>query len=351
MQRSLWTALALLLCLSAPGFCQPVPASPQGNENITLIVMVTDKSGHPVPGLAQSDFTLLDNNHPAGVVAFHAFDGTAQAPDPPTEAIILFDTVNTGFEQVSYARQQVQNFLLQNGGHLPVPMAVYWFTNQGVEGSSESTSDGNALAAQLEATEGHLRSINRSAGAYGAIELFQLSTRMLTVIAGNEAKKPGRKLIIWAGPGWPMLDSPGINYSMKTQKSLFGQIVELSTVLREGHIALYSVSQGMPGEATFMYQSYLKGVKKVNQVSPPDLSLKVIAVQSGGLVVSPSNDLAASISTCMQDANVFYTLTFKPPPADGPNEYHELKVKLDKPGLTARTNTGYYNQPDREALP
>lgn len=351
MQRSLWTALTLFLCLSAPGFCQPVPASPQGNGNITLIVMVTDKSGHPVPGLAQSDFTLLDNNHPASIVAFHAFDGTAQAPDPPTEAIILFDTVNTGFEQVSYARQQVQNFLLQNGGHLPVPMAVYWLTNKGVQAWAQPTTDGNALATQLEATESHLRTINRSAGAYGAIELFQLSTRMLTAIAENEATKPGRKLIIWAGPGWPMLDAPGIDYSTKTQRSLFGQIIELSTVLREGHIDLYSVSQGMPGGATFLYQSFLKGVKKVNQASPADLSLKVIAVQSGGLAVPPTNDLAASISTCMQDAKVFYTLTFNPPPADGPNEYHELKVKLDKPGLTARTNTGYYNRPDREALP
>jgi hypothetical protein len=32
---------------------------------------------------------------------------------------------------------------------------------------------------------------------------------------------------------------------------------------------------------------------------------------------------------------------------DGPNEYHALEIKLGKPGLTARTRTGYYAQPER----
>ena len=47
----------------------------------------------------------------------------------------------------------------------------------------------------------------------------------------------------------------------------------------------------------------------------------------------------------MQDAGIYYSLSFEPPPADGPNDYHELKMRVDRPGLTARTNTGYYDQP------
>jgi len=37
------------------------------------------------------------------------------------------------------------------------------------------------------------------------------------------------------------------------------------------------------------------------------------------------------------DATAFYTLTFDSPPADHPNEYHSLLVKIGKSGLTART--------------
>jgi hypothetical protein len=38
-------------------------------------------------------------------------------------------------------------------------------------------------------------------------------------------------------------------------------------------------------------------------------------------------------------------LSFDPPRADRANEYHDLKVQVGKPGLVARTSTGYYNQP------
>ena len=46
-----------------------------------------------------------------------------------------------------------------------------------------------------------------------------------------------------------------------------------------------------------------------------------------------------------QDGGAFYTISFDPPRANTSSEYHELKVKIGKPKLTARTNTGYYNQP------
>jgi hypothetical protein len=51
------------------------------------------------------------------------------------------------------------------------------------------------------------------------------------------------------------------------------------------------------------------------------------------------------MDACAQDAKGFYTISFDPPKADHANEYHDLKVEIGKPGLTARTNTGYYNQP------
>jgi VWFA-related protein len=162
--------------------------------------VVTDKSGKPVPGLALTDFTLLDNNQPAKILSFHAYQAPAQKPDPPVEAILIFDTVNTTFDAVSYTRQQVENFLRANGGHLPLPVLLAWLTNDGIVAQPVPSVDGNALAAQLDAYEGRLRSITRAAGAYGAIERFQLSTHMLDQIARAEVDKPGRKLLIWAGP-------------------------------------------------------------------------------------------------------------------------------------------------------
>jgi VWFA-related protein len=333
---------------------RPLPSAPNSfhaDSTINLVVVVTDKSGRPVTGLDLPDFTLLDNNQPSKILSFHAYSGPVQQADSPVEAIVLFDTVNTTFDAVSYTRQQVENFLRLNGGHLAVPVSIAWLTNDGIEGPSEPSQDGNALAAQLDASEGRLRSITRSAGAYGAIERFQLSTNMLGTLVRSESDKPGRKLLIWAGPGWPMLDAPNIEISNKTQQALFGEIVQLSTMMRLAHIDLYSISQGMSGPETFLYQSFVKGVKKVQQANIPNLGLKVLAVQSGGLVLPPTNDVASAIKQCLQDADAFYTLSFEPPPADGPNQYHELKVRIGTPGLTARTNTGYYDQPEQPSAP
>ena len=78
-----------------------------------------------------------------------------------------------------------------------------------------------------------------------------------------------------------------------------------------------------------------------------NLGLQVFATQSGGRVFISDNDVAGEIATAVADANAFYILTFDSLPGDGPNEYHSLEMKLDKPGLKALTRTGYYAQPQR----
>jgi VWFA-related protein len=133
--------------------------------------------------------------------------------------------------------------------------------------------------------------------------------------------------------------------SAQGEQRIFNAIVDLSTTLREAHMAVYSVTLGQPQLGTYLYQDYVKGIKTAEKANPANLGLKVLAVQSGGQVIAPDNDIAGQIDRCIQDAGAYYAISFNPPPADKANEYHDLKVEVDKPGLSARTNTGYYNQP------
>ena len=75
------------------------------------------------------------------------------------------------------------------------------------------------------------------------------------------------------------------------------------------------------------------------------LALPVLAVQSGGLVVDEFTEISRSIEHCVEDARAFYTLSFDPPYAAQLDEYHDLKVQIEVPGLSARTTTSYYDQP------
>ena len=57
---------------ATPPALRPEPGATPAQGLIQLDVVATDKSGKPIAGLSQSDFTLLDNNHPASIVDFHA---------------------------------------------------------------------------------------------------------------------------------------------------------------------------------------------------------------------------------------------------------------------------------------
>jgi hypothetical protein len=47
----------------------------------------------------------------------------------------------------------------------------------------------------------------------------------------------------------------------------------------------------------------------------------------------------------MADTTAYYELSFNAPPPDRRNQYHTLQIKINQPGLTARTRTGYYAEP------
>ncbi|MGD0627714.1 MAG: VWA domain-containing protein [Terracidiphilus sp.] len=322
------------------------PAAPAAVEGrIHLDVVVTDRPGKPISGLALEDFTLEDNNLPVKILSFHAIEPASQLASHPVEVILLIDAVNEGFQTAARARVDILKFLRENGGHLGQPVSVFVLNSDGVKVLVQPSMDGNALAAQLDQSDSELRVIGRSGGMNGAFERYQLSIRAMTMIASNEVKRPGRKLLIWAGSGWPLLERPGAEISSQGQQEIFHEIVHLSTTMREAHMTVSSVSLGDPHLGTYLYEGYLKGVKTAERVNPANLSLKVLAIQSGGRALPPDYDLAGQIEICVQDAGPFYTISFDPPRADKPNEYHDLRVEIDKPGLTARTDTGFYNQP------
>jgi len=341
---------------SPPPQLQPQPAGPSlpppggTDRQITLDVQVTDRYGAPVRGLQKQDFTLMDDEQPKNILSFHAVDSaTGSTADPPVEIILVIDAVNASPETVAYERSEVKKFLRQNAGKLAQPVSLVIFTNTGTKIQEGSSRDGNALASLYDQYETGVRSITRSQGFYGAAERSDLSIKAVTSLVAYERAQPGRKLVIWFSPGWPMLSGPNIQLSDKNERQLFNSIVEASTGLRQARIALYSVDPlGLDdaGEIRISYyKEFLKGITSSSRALPGDLGLQVLAVQSGGRVFNSSNDLTGAIANCEADANAFYVLSFDAARADRANEYHSLGVTVDKPGITARTRTGYYAQP------
>jgi VWFA-related protein len=312
-------------------------------------VVVADKSGKPYPGLRQEDFILLDNKQPQRILSFQ--EGGAATADPPVEVILLVDQVNTSFTNVAVERNEIEKVLRQNGGQLALPVSTVFLADTGVAGTAASR-DGNAIVADMNRKQLGLRTIGRAQGIFGANERIQISLNALRQIAGYEAPRPGRKLVVWISPGWPFLAS-GMDQELATKRQkegLFNSIVALSDGLRRARITLFNIDPLGTADAgelrTTDYQQFLKAPKNVAQAQNGHLALQVLAAQSGGRVLNSNNDLAGEISECIADANAFYVLTFEGLAGDGPNEYHTIEIKIDKPGLAARTRSGYYAQPE-----
>ena len=310
-------------------------------------MVVTDHAGKPVPGLQQQDFTLLDNKKPQAIHSFSVTYQTPGAPDTSTDALILVDAVNTSFQGAAYQREELTKFLRKDGGELPLPISIVQLTDGSGE-PTDATKDGNALAAILNSKQPGLRPINRAQGFYGGVERRQISLEALDRIAAHQATLPGRKILIWLGPGWPLLSGPGEELSSKDLDMLFRMLVKVSQNLRDARITLDSINPagaaGSMGRELY-YQSFLKSVTSPNNVENGNLALQVLAVQSGGQVLVSSSDIPDSVAKCLEDAKAYYTLTFDTPSASRPDEYHSLQIKIDKPHLTMRARTGYYAQP------
>ena len=345
-----------LCCCSIFAFSQQgassAPAAPSENHTISLDVVVTDKSGKPVPDLQQADFTLLDDKQPKPILSFRAINEASKENAPPTQAIVLIDAVNSSFQVLGQQRLQLQQFLQKFGDQLPIPMSLVFLADTSAP-VQLPTRDVKTLLASLNASQLGLRIIGNSQGIYGAIERAEICRRALQQLISYEKTQPGRKLLIWLSSGWPMLSGPGmvLQQTEKDQETIFNIVVGWSRELREARITLYSLDARGTGDlgSSFYYEEFLKGVRAAKQVQQGNLALQVLAIQTGGRVINLTNDIANAIADCLLDAKAYYTLSFESPPADHANEYHALQVRLDKPKLTARTTTGYYAQPYKQS--
>jgi VWFA-related protein len=311
-------------------------------------VVVTDKAGHPIQGLQKSDFTLLDNGKPAEVRSFAAHNAS-QTGAAPEAVFLLIDEVNTGFNTVSIEREQIENFLRSNGGHLPVQMAIFDLTDGGLQQLTTVSQDGNQLADTLHQKKGELRALGRSGGFYGGSDRLDISLRGLNSLISYLAQARGRKLVVWISPGWWTFDNPNVLISDKEQRTFFSMLVGYNAAMRNTDMTLYAVDPRGTNDAgslfQFAWESFLKPVKRPNQAQPGNLALQAQAANSGGLVLLGSNDISGEIAKCAEDASAWYTITFDPAVAEEADTWHSIEVKVDKPKVNVRTRNGYYAQP------
>lgn len=317
----------------------PPPADAAGQ--MTLHVTVDGRSGNPIDGLTASDFTLLDNKKQETITSFR------EVKSQPSRIVVVLDAVNLPYTEVSFARQQLSQFFSANGGRLAQATTLAVLQDTGIKVQPMFTTDGNALRSSLDQFSIGLRDIPRSTGFYGAAERMQISiTAMRSLIAGLPKGAPIR--IVWVSAGWPLLSGPEVDLDPSKREAVFAEIVGMVTELQKSQITVDAVnplgaSQNVA--TTDYYQSFLHAPRKSSDIQLGHLGLQVLAIDSGGLVLNGSNDIASLLQDAVQQTGDCYDISFVPAPGEHDNEYHELQLKVKRPGLTTHTTAGYYARP------
>ena len=322
---------------------QPQPAVPSPSTPIKLTVVVDSKTGQPVANLTQQDFTILDNKSRRPITSFRVMTPAQE----PVEVILLIDAVNTPYEMVAYMRNGAEKFLKKSEGALAHPTTIAVLTDNGIQIENGFSTDGNALNDTLKKHEIGLREIMRES-QWSGIDRLTISVRALHQLVAYASTLPGRKVILFVSPGWPLFSGPDIYLDYETEQQIFGDVVSFSGELRQAGITLYNINPigaGQPMLQAEYYKVFLNGVTKPSNAQFGNLGIQVLAIQSGGLTFESNSDVSGNIQKCLADVQSWYEIAFDPLPADQPNKYHQIQIKFDKPGFIARTRTGYYSNP------
>ncbi len=322
----------------------PPPGAASSSRSIKLDVVVNAKSGDPVTNLGRQDFTILVNKSPRPITSFRVLT----PHEEPVKVIIFIDAVNSPYELVAAVRKATESFLKSNGGALSNPTSIAVLTENGVQFQNDFSTDGMALSDDLEHRRIPLRQIPKDS-QWSDSDRLKICITALHQLAVFASSLPGRKIILWISPGFPLMSGPVYAaHTPKAEQEIFGDVTYFSSALRQNNITFYDINPIGASQSMFdanYYQTFVKGVTHPDDAQLADLSIQVLSAQTGGLDLVSNNDIPGQIARCLLDADSWYEISFDPPFADKPNEYHRIEVKLAQPGLVARTRNGYYSNP------
>jgi len=246
-------------------------------------VVVTDDAGKSVTGLESKDFTLLDNGQPARVFTFQSSSTSRANFEPLPELIFVFNEDNLPPEQSAGAEKVVAAYLRENRGLLAQPVLLYRVAHDGIHASVRPSTDGNALAEEAEKRrEPRLlwRAGVKSPGRFPTGQAGPAAFRpvgVLGLIAIDQRRVPGRKMLVWFGDRSVVSAWRWCN---------FNEPVELSTRLREARIAVNVLLMDSGPDPIPDAGDLMSAAGKDRPQESVTLTLPTIATHTGGLVLA-----------------------------------------------------------------
>lgn len=365
-------------------------------QYVLVPVVVTDKAGHPVPGLTKEAFRIQENGRDQKIASLEEF-----APGSPVSVvgtnirsttnsgaakqlvIIVFDMVNTPVSDQQRARLQLISYLA-NGLEPDGLYELAAVENNGVHILHEYTQDPAQLIASLKAVKNKFPTTNMVdtamlRGDIGTIsspqdpstpaathileqfihaEELYVQTRLADAasstllafqqIAQHVSKVPGRKSLVWVTGGFPFSIDP--SSASVNQGLSFLEYQRTMHVLSNQMIAVYSVdARGVltlgPDAAAHLTT---KEVVIPNEFLNRDAdrqrdildTMRTFSDMTGGRAFVNTNDTRGAIREAVRDGSAYYLLSYPVDKSNRHQGWRKITVKVGSYHVRARR--GYF---------
>jgi VWFA-related protein len=368
---------------------------------VTIDALVHGKDGQPVRNLTANDFRLFEDGKEQRIEFFSVISGDAApasarvAPQPvapgsfsnrpggamPTTAtVVLFDRLNTRFEDQVPARNEIVKFL----GNLRVNdrIALYVLESNEVRVLHDFSRDTASLIATIKRSRAGT-SIEQAVSDTPAPELapsgatavdadmqawlaettqtiaaeftrrrVQITLSAIEIIAHHLSGIPGRKNLVWVSSGFPLIiaDRSG-------PQTVSSEVTRAVNAVNSSHVSIYPVDvRGLvapysgPG-ATATYQAVGRGAAPpptppVSALIQPNIdAMTELAARTGGRAFFNTNGIGGAIERALDDARVTYLLGYAPANDNWDGKFRKLRVTVRTPDTEVRHRTGYLAVP------
>jgi VWFA-related protein len=335
-----------------------------------LDVVVTDAKGHPVHGLKQSDFTILENNEEMKPNSFEEFRSdeaqpapianlklpantfTNTTPTPPKAGpinVLLLDSLNTPIQVQQIVQQQMLEYLskMRSGTRMMIfGLTTHLFVLQGLTTDPEllkAAIGSKKNIAEVSPLTDRKQDPMRADDESSQIKIVQdvdcdhmavrgeYTLTSMKELARYLSGMPGRKNLIWFSGSFPI--ETGCYDSTEDIKSA-------TDLLARAHVTINPVdgrAMDPVRKPTPLPLTYAKDVR-----TQEHFTMDTIAEQTGGKATYNSNDLAGAVSDAVDSGSNFYTITYTPANSKLDTRFRHISVKVDQPGLHLVYRPGYY---------
>src|SRR5215475_2900745 len=161
---------------------------------------------------------------------------------------------------------------------------------------------------------------------------------------------PGRKSVILLSDGF-RINSKTNNDN--TTQQLLQNLENLVELANRSSVVIYSIdAKGlqpfMPGADVAGRPSDTAHTDALQTAQEALEGLNYVSRETGGFTVVNTNDLNIGIEEALYDQQSYYLLGFDPDSEKFDRRRHSIKVKVNRPGLTVRTRSGFFGVSDNE---